>query len=683
MNRARATIARPRYAVLACMALSWICLSPLVHASTSAAPDRPPLPLLGAAQIASGCASTIADLRSRLAAFEKLPEAAARDPKLLFAQWNALHIAQEDFQGPLELLGEVSPEKPVRDAAEPCMVEFSKYSSDLFQNETLYRMFKAVEANDLVDKKLKQDLLWAFEDTGVSLPTEQRSRMKNILTRLEELSQAFSRNMRDNNRRLAFKPSEVKGLPPEYLAKAKRDDQGNYLLGFAYPEYHPFMENADSSAARQRYQFAFTNRGTPKNLAILKEAIGLRKEMASLFGLPSFADYVIRRRMARSPEAVNKFLGEVRTAVTASEKAELRELSAFAARTLGRPHAKPAKTALKRWDVAYWQQKLKRARFDLDPNALRKYFPADAAVAWILHVSGTQYGVEFQRVDMPVWQQEVQYYDVIDSRTRQRISGVYLDLFPRDGKYGHAAAFSVRGASTAIGRTPISVLVANFDRSGFDGGEMETLTHEFGHILHGVLSHTRYASQAGTSTERDFVEAPSQMYEEWARSKETLALVANFCNSPCPTVDDTLAKKLTAAHNFGRGIRYARQLLYASFDMAIYDAKPGDPLAVWSRMEGASPLGYVKGTQFPGQFNHVMSGYGAGYYGYMWSEVLAFDMLTAFNGKLLNPEVGARYRDKILSRGGELSGMELVRGFLGREPNSKAFFAEIAGKRLQ
>ena len=510
--------------------------------------------------------------------------------------------------------------------------------------------------------------------------------MKAILTRLEELSQAFSRNIRDNNQRLIFKPGEVAGLPPEYLAKAKRDDQGNYLLGFAYPEYIPFMENADDSAARRRYQFAFTNRGSAKNLALLQEAIVLRKEMAGLFGLPSFADHVIRRRMAQTPQAVNKFLAEVRTAVSASEKAELKELAAFEAQSLGRKDAKPAKPAkatLQRWDVQYWQQKLKRARFDIDPNELRKYFPADAAIAWILHVSGIQYGVEFQRVDAPVWHPEVQYYDVIDSRTKQRISGAYLDMFPRDGKFSHAAAFPVRGASTAAGRTPISVLVANFDRSGFNGDEMETLTHEFGHILHGVLSGTRYVSQAGTSTERDFVEAPSQMYEEWARNEESLALVSNFCNQPCPKVDAALAKKLTAAHNFGRGIRYARQLLYASFDMSIYAAQPDDPMAVWKRMEGRTPLGYVKNSQFPGQFGHVMSGYGAGYYGYMWSEVLALDMLSAFQGKLLNPEVGARYREKILSRGGELSGMELVRGFLGREPNSKAFFAEIAGKRLQ
>jgi len=659
----------------ACTSLTWMLGAPLALADA----ERPLVPLLSAEQITRGCASAIADLRQRVRALEQLPEASARDPKILFAQWDALQIAQEDFIGPVELLGEVSPDKQVRSAAEPCVVEFSKFSSDLFQSEKLYAMVTAVDASDPVERKLKQDILWAFEDTGVSLPADKRARMKEILTKLEQLGQEFSRNIRDNDTRLSFKPAEVKGMPADYLAKAKRDKKGNYLLGFAYPEFIPFMENADDAAARERYQFAFNNRGTPKNLPILKEATILRKEMAGLFGLPSYADYIIRRRMASKPEAVNKFLAEVREAVTASEKTELGELRALKASTTGMPFAR---TKLNRWDVAYWQHKLKKARFSIDPNELRKYFPADAAVAWVLHISGIQYGVEFQRIDVPTWHSEVQYYDVIDAKTKQRISGMYLDMFPRDGKYSHAAAAGVRRVSTAIGRTPITVLMANFNRAGFDDDEMGTLTHEFGHVLHGVLSKTRYASQAGTSVERDFVEAPSQMYEEWARSLDTLSLVAQFCTTPCPTVDAALVSKMTAAHNYGRGMRYARQLLYASFDMALHGTKPQDPIAAWQRMEGATPLGYVKGTQFPGTFNHLMGGYGAGYYGYMWSEVLALDMLSAFGGKLINAEVGARYLDKILSRGSERPGMDMVRDFLGREPNSKAFFAEIAGKRL-
>ena len=661
---------------LICAALAWAC----VTSAADAADGRPTLPLMSAEQITSGCASTIVALRQRVEALEQLRKDSAGDPKLLFAEWDALQIAQEDFQGPADLLGNVSPDKAVRDAVEPCKVEFSKFSSDLFQSEKLYRMFKAVTVDDPVDRKLKRDILWAFEDTGVSLPPAKRARMKAILTALEELSVEFSRNIRDNNQRLTFTPAELQGLPSEYLAKAKRDDKGNYLLGFAYPEYIPFMENADDPAARQRYQIAFHTRGTPKNLEILGKAIVLRKEMAGLFGLNSYADFIIRRRMAGSPKAVNKFLAEVRVAVTAGEKAEIEELRAFRAEATNQPLSA---TVVNRWDVSYWQNKLKRARFDLDPNELRKYFPADAAVAWILHVSGIQYGVEFQRAEVPLWHPDVQYYDVIDGKSKQRISGIYLDLYPRDGKYSHAAAAGVRNVSTAIGRTPYSVLMANLNRDGFDDYEMNTLTHEFGHVLHGVLSKTRYASQAGYNVEWDFAEAPSQMYEEWARSLDTLALVATFCKTPCPVVDAALVGKMTAMHNYGRSVGYAWQLLQAGFDMSLHSAKPQDPMATWIRMQTATPLGYVKGTQYPGTFGHLLGGYGAGYYGYMWSEVLALDMLSAFNGKLINPEVGARYLDKILSRGGERTAMEMVRDFLGREPNSQAFFAEIAGQRLK
>jgi thimet oligopeptidase len=661
------------------LAASFVFACSMLSITANAANDRPLIPLLSADQINTGCKATLADLQQRVKTLEQLPVATGGDAGKLLAQWDALQIAAEDFQSPVDLLGNVSPDKAVRDAAEPCRLDFSKFFSELYQNELLYKKFAAATTTDPVDAKLRQDSLWGFEDTGVSLPAEKRARMQAILTRLTELSQNFERNVRDNEERLVFSPDEVKGLPKEYLDKAKRDDKGNYLLGFAYPEYFPFMENADNSAARERYYIAFHRRGTPQNLDYLKEATALRKEIAGLFGLPSYAEYVIRRRMAGSEAAVNKFLGEVSAAVASGEKAELLELRAFAATTLKQPLEK---TVLHRWDISYWQEKLKQAKFEVDQNALRRYFPAEASVDWIMHISGIQYGVDFVRVEVPVWHPDVRYYDVIDRKTSARIAGIYLDLYPRDGKYGHAAAFGVRGVSTAVGRTPVSALVANFDRAGLDGDELETLTHEFGHILHGVLSRTRYVSLAGTSVERDFVEAPSQMYEEWARHTDTLALVAKFCKTPCPTVDKALVAKLTAAHNFGRGIRYARQWLYASFDMAIHNARPDEPMLVWQNLEGATPLGYDKGTQFPGEFTHLMGGYEAGYYGYMWSEVLALDMLSAFGDKLINPDVGRRYREKILSRGGEARGLDLVRDFLGREPNSKAFYDELAGKRL-
>lgn len=643
---------------------------------------RPLIPLLKAEEVTPLCTQTLTALRQRLAATLHLPAAHAKDTKSVLADWNALQIAIEDLQGPVDILNNVSPDAKVRSATEACLIELNKFSTELLQSEKPYARIKAIQPADPIEKKLRQDILHSFEDAGVSLPPAKRARLKEVLDKLEELSQEYARNIRDNNQKLAFTPAEMQGLPAAYLARVKRDENGNYQLGFDYPDYKPFMESADNSEARRRYQMAFENHGTPKNLDVLKQAMDLRHEMAALFGLPSYADLVLRRRMAKSPPAAYQFLDEVQAAVTQLEIKEIEELRVFKAEALNTPLAQ---TTLARWDVDYWQQKIKQARYNVDQEALRKYFPTDAAVPWILHVSGTLYGVEFKRVAVPVWDPDVAYYDVIDSNTKARIGGIYLDLFPREGKYGHAAAWGTRGVSTLAHRTPISTLVTNFDRHGLNSDELETLVHEFGHVLHGVLSHTRYVSQAGTSVELDFVEAPSQMYEEWARSKESLVLLSSFCKSACPTVDDALLQRLTAAHNYGRGIRYARQLLYASYDMRIHNdqAATEQPLATWQQMEGMTPLGYVPGTEFPGQFGHLMGGYAAGYYGYMWSEVLALDMLSRYNGKLMNPEVGQFYRQTILAHGSEKSGADMVRTFLGRAPNSKAFFAEISGQRLQ
>lgn len=667
-------------------ALTVLALNPASAASNpqtiQTRTQRPLIPLLTAEEVTPLCTGALTTLRQQVSTIAHQPAARAKDTKSVLADWNALQIAIEDLQGPVDILNNVSPDAKVRSATEACLIELNKFSTELLQNENQYARFKAIQPINPIEQKLRQDILYSFEDAGVSLPPVKRARLKAILEKLETLSQEFARNIRDNTQKVTFTPAEMQGLPVAYMARIKPDDQGNYQLGFDYPDYKPFMESADNSEARRRYQMAFENHGTPANLDVLKQAMDLRHEMAGLFDLSSYADLVLRRRMAKSPQAVYAFLDEVQGAVTQLEIKEITELRAYKAETLKTPLAE---TTLSRWDLDYWQQKLKQARYNLDQEALRTYFPTDAAVPWILGVSSTLYGVAFKRVEVPVWDPEVQYYDVVDIKTKTRIAGIYLDLYPRAGKYGHAAAWGTRGVSTLAHRTPISVLVTNFDRHGLNSDELETLVHEFGHVLHGVLSHTQYVSQAGTNVELDFVEAPSQMYEEWARRKESLVLLSSYCKNPCPTVDDALVQRMTAAHNYGRGIRYARQLLYASYDMRIHNdqAATEQPLAIWQQMEGSTPLGYVPGTEFPGQFGHLMGGYAAGYYGYMWSEVLALDMLSRYNGKLMNPEVGQFYRHTILSRGGERAGTEMVHTFLGRDPNSKAFFAEISGQRLQ
>jgi len=384
-------------------------------------------------------------------------------------------------------------------------------------------------ANDR-ERKLKKDLIEGFEDSGVALPADKRKRAKEIFDKLEELRQVFDRNVRDDPTKVTFTAAEMEGMPPAYMKahEAKKDASGNYVLDLKYPSYIPFMQNAKSEAARKRYYIAKLNEGGAKNLDLLDEIFRLRKELAGLYDLPSYAHYVLRRRMVEKPEVVFKFLGDVKAAVTELEKKDIEELRAEKAKDTDRPLAD---TKVERWDVSYYQERVKRARYSVDQQKLRAYFPTDKSIDFVFAVSQQLYGVKFKEVRVPVWHPDVRYFDVLDAKSGAFLSGFYLDLFPRDGKYNHAAAFGQRNASRVAGRTPLSGLVTNFDRQGLDHRELETLMHEFGHVLHKVLSKTDYVDHG--SVKRDFVEAPSQMFEEWARREQSLALFKQVCPS-CP-----------------------------------------------------------------------------------------------------------------------------------------------------
>ena len=656
---------RTAFAIACATALCAITAAP-------AQPARPLVPLMDAAAISRSCEAGLARARAAIA---KL--AAGKGGTGLFDEWNRLQIQIEDTLNPVYLLGSVDPDKAVRDAAEPCLQNFTTLNTEIFQDERLFARAQAARPATARQAKLRKDLLEGFEDAGVGLPPASRTRAKEIFDRLEERRQAFNRNIRDDPTKVAFRPGEVEGMPEAWLKDRKRDDKGNYVAGLDYPSYFPFLQNAKSGEARKRYYFAKMGEGSEKNLAILDEIAALRKELAGLYGLDSYAQYALRRRMVEKPETVAKFLGDVKAAVAQAEQRDLEELRAEKSKDLGTP---PGETRIERWDVPYYLERVKRARYSIDQEALRKYFPTPKAVEYAFAVSETLYGLKIREVKMKAWHPDVRYFDVLDAKTGAFISGFYLDLFPREGKYNHAAAFPVRGVSTLAHRTPLSALVANFNRDGLNHDELETLLHEFGHVLHGVLSKTDFNPHAGTSTLVDFVEAPSQMFEEWARREQPLALFAKVCPE-CPRLSPDQIKRLDDARRYGKGISYARQWLYAAFDLALCSANPRPALQVWKEMESATILGHPEGTIFPASFSHIAGGYAAGYYGYMWSEVLALDMLSAFKGNLLDAQVGRRYRDTILSQGGQEEPQKLVRRFLGREPDSKAFFEEITGKR--
>ena len=633
------------------------------------AQDRTTIPILDDVAVKAVCTQSMLDAKARLAKLEE-----PGDVNVL-NEWDDITIDIENAIGPIAVMNNLHPDSKVRDAAQDCLVKISSFQTEIFQNEKLFQRVSAVKPGNPAQTRFRLDLIEAFEDSGVALPKEKRAKAKELSDRISELGQEFQKNIRDNSTKLTFTTADAAGLPQSYIDRVKNAD-GNLVVGFDYPDYIPFMNSSENEKARERYYVAYQKRGTARNLAILDEVVKLRKELATLYGYPSYAHYVTKRRMSESPQAVNTFLDDVSKSVKDVEKRELDDLRKLKSETLKTPLAS---TKINRWDVSYWREKLRAQRYAIDQESTRKYFPSDATRDWIIDITSRMYGVKFEQAQVPVWHPDVLFFDVKEASTGAYVGGVYLDLYPRDGKYKHAAAIPMRHSSTRGGRRPITVLMTNFDRKGMTFDDVETYFHEFGHVMHNTLSNTEFASQGGTSVQTDFVEAPSQIYEEWARRPETLALLKAHCKD-CPELDAKTIQALQDAKDYGRGIDYARQHNYAAFDMAIAGETPASSMDAWKKVEGASLLGYVPGTEFPGTFAHLVGGYAAGYYGYMWAEVIGKDMLSAWGGNILDTNVGMRFRKQVLARGGEQNAKVVVEEFLGRPVNSKAFFDELKGK---
>jgi len=365
-----------------------------------------------------------------------------------------------------------------------------------------------------------------------------------------------------------------------------------------------------------------------------------------------------------------KFLDDVRTAAADEDKRNVIELRQAKARHLGKTLAE---TTLQRWDTMYYAERIERERIGLDDEAFRPYFPPQESLRFVMRVAEKMFGIRYDKVDnADVWSPDVQTWAVTDVAGNRKIATLFVDPYPRDGKYGHAATWNFRNAATSVPRQAQSALVVNFDRRGLTLRELESLMHEFGHTLRNNLSATRYASDAGENVAQDFAEAPSQMLEDWVYDKKVLKVFQEVCPA-CKPVPDELVDKARAARDFGKGMQVARQQLYAAYDLALHGPAAPDPMETWEKMEAATALGYVPGTTFPSGFAHIAGGYGAGYYGYLWSQAVATDMRTAFVSDKLDPKVGARLRSTVLAEGAQKPPQQVVKDFLGRDGSPQAF----------
>jgi thimet oligopeptidase len=619
------------------------------------------------AAVTARCEATL----KAMAAAEKAAETEGSVAVSVLASFDRITQIAEDGLAPVSFLGYVHPDKPIREAAQACDLKQQAFGSKLLQNRRILARLQALQPADAIETRLRDDLLASFEDAGANLPPAARDRARRLNTEIGKLSQTFERRVQEDKTQLAFTEAELDGVNPNVWSKAKRDAQGRVLLGLDYPTYNPVRDTARNPKTRERMYRAFHLRGGQANLATLASVTQKRREYARLFGLPSYADFAVRRRMAGSVEKVQAFLGEVGAVAAKRELTDLADLRAAKAAELsvGSPDA----VRIERWDQTYYTERVKQQRFALDQERFRRHFPPQASVDFVMALSTQLFGVGFKPIEQTLWHADAKAYAVTDAATGATIATLYLDLYPRADKFSHAACWPLRGSSTLTGRLPTAALVTNFDRNGLTLDELETLLHEFGHALHQTLSTTRYANNAGTSVKLDFVEAPSQMLEEWVYDARTLALFQQVC-AECEPVPADLLERAQRSRSFAKGILEARQHLYASYDLALHTAAAPEPMATWAKLEGATPMGYVKGTMLPAGFAHLVGGYGAGYYAYLWSKATAHDLYTAFAADPLSATVGRRYRETVLSNGGQVDPNELVKRVLGRPQNNEAFF---------
>ncbi len=586
-------------------------------------------------------------------------------------------VVRANGMGPF--MARVHPEREVRDAAQEAEEKLSKWATDLVFRRDLYEAIEAYAATDeagALPAERARYLEFHRRDlrrAGHALSEEQRSEVQDYRTRLVELGVAFNRNIDEASGGLDLTREQLAGMPDDYVERLDRgESEGTFRVSIDYPDYYPFMDMAADRDLRRRLQFIFFNKAVEENEPILEEAVRLRHRIAEVFELPSWADYALEVKMADGPGAVEEMYAGIVPGLTEKAHAEVTDLAA----------ALDGDDTPQPWDYRYLHTLIKRDRYGIDPLEVAAYFPLQQVLDGMFEITQEVFGLDYDAVaDAQAWHPDVIAYEVRDSASGDKLATFYMDLFPREGKFGHAAAFDlVPGHDAADGYVlPVTAIVANFTKPTADSpsllrhDEVVTLFHEFGHVLHNSLGHTELVRFSGFNTEWDFVEAPSQIMEHWCWNADVLSRFARHHETGEPIPGD-LVGQLVAARDLHIALANLRQVSFGKLDMAFHG--PGedkDLRAIDRETTALAQFPFHDDTFYPAGFGHLF-GYDAGYYGYLWSKVFGDDMFSRFEADgVLSPDVGREYREKVLGPGGSRDPAEILRDFLGREPNQEAF----------
>ena len=589
----------------------------------------------------------------------------------------------------ISLMSNVHPDDAVRNQSEESEAMFAKFYNEISLDENLYRAIKdyseSAEAKSLTGYKARfvEKTVEDFERNGFALSKEKRDELKAINDKLSDLSILFQKNIGEVNDFLIVDETQIDGLEDDYK-NARKTEDGKYKIDLSYPSYIPFMKFSNSEETRKELYSMFNNRAARSNLEVLIKVLMLRQEMAQLLGFKTYADYRVGDRMAKLPQNVWDFEDNLVDKLKEKAHMDYDELLIVKRAKLGDETI----DVIQPWESGYYNNILLNEKYNLDQNLVKEYFETDNVINGLFQIAQHLFSVEFEEVKDPsVWYEDVRMFNV--KKDGKVISRFYTDLYPRPNKFSHAACFPmIKGKETPAGyQMPVATLVCNFSAPSADvpsmltHSEVTTFFHEFGHVLHNVLTKAELSTQSGTSVSRDFVEAPSKIFENWTLDYDALMLFAKNYKTG-EVLPPELFTKMVAAKNVGSGLSNTQQVFYGMIDFTLHDKY--DPTSSVTTTDIVKELQnkitlypYLDGTHMQAAFGHLM-GYAAGYYGYLWAMVYAQDMFSVFetNG-VMDVDTGLRYRDVILANGGSRDELEMVIEFLGREPNQEAFFKSI------
>ncbi|MBV9270152.1 MAG: Zn-dependent oligopeptidase [Candidatus Eremiobacteraeota bacterium] len=635
-------------------------------------------------QISSTCNAYIANTKQAFYAI--LNRRSARTFESVVKPLEDLSSDLNDKTTAQQFLFYISTDPKVRQASLDCNNAQGNVFAELTAEPRLYQALVAAQksntAKTVYDRKLTALWIDTVRQSGAGLPPAKRAEFVKLSQQLNELQSKFSQALNDDKSTVTFSEAEIKGLPQDFVATLKRNADGTYTILVNESTATPVLSDASDENARHRYSVAYNNRAAGTNVQTLEQAIAVRDRLAHLLGYPNWAAYVLSDRMAKTPDRVNKFLTELDARILPQSKRDIARLQELKAKDTNNPNA-----VLNPWDVGYYDNMLRKTQYAVDEDAVRQYFPVQHVIDSVLNLYHTLLGINFTQVKpAQAWNPDVLEYKVTDTKTGALLGTTFFDLYPREGKYSHFANFPILPVRVVNGqyRAPIAVILGNWPQPApghpalLSHDDVVTFFHEFGHNLAALLTTAPYETLSSGFV-RDFVEAPSQMLENFMWQPSILKQVSSNWQTGQPLPDDLIAK-MVRARFVNESYFSTRQIMLATIDMEYHTNGPTvDTTSVWERTaQAVSPMPMTSGTHPQASFGHLMGGYDAGYYGYLWSKVYAQDMFTAFQkGGLENPVVGMRYRTTILQPSRTYDPDVLVRAFLGRDMNPEAFYREF------